>query len=322
MKRCLQTLIIISVLGVGNISFSQSQFAPMISKMENAILGMTYDNQTDSLRLARLEERIYGNSSSAAVSTRVKRLSEDLSADVIGQEIKPKKDTFASEEDSIKEEIPKADSSVNYASVNRLEDKVFKKEFKNLDVKQRLSNLEKQVFKKDYTDDLNSRVSRLESAVLPQRIVQSDPDGDDVISTMDNSADPSSLYSFNNSNNMDDGFSTGGAGSLNQYNNKNSVLDKFSGKTSIDVKLASIEKSVLKQTYPNDGMYNRITRLEETLFNTNFDSDDVQTRMERISSAYKAQKTSKKYDGNRFSQHAATAVQVGALILMVLAFIL
>ena len=58
------------------------------------------------------------------------------------------------------------------------------------------------------------------------------------------------------------------------------------------------------------------------MFGTNFTSDDNETRINRISSAYKAQKSAAKYDTNKFSQNITTAVQIGTLLLMVLACIL
>ena len=58
------------------------------------------------------------------------------------------------------------------------------------------------------------------------------------------------------------------------------------------------------------------------MFGTNFASDDNETRINRISSAYKAQKSADKYDTNKFSQNITTAVQIGTLLLMVLACIL
>jgi hypothetical protein len=67
---------------------------------------------------------------------------------------------------------------------------------------------------------------------------------------------------------------------------------------------------------------NRLTRLELNVFSSTFPDDDEQTRLGRIASAYQAKKTSHKYDSNKFAQHAATAMQVGAVLLMILAAIL
>ena len=78
----------------------------------------------------------------------------------------------------------------------------------------------------------------------------------------------------------------------------------------------------MKQNYNADTMDNRLARVEQYMFGTVFDSDDQQTRLDRISSAYNAQKSSGKYDSNKFAQNMTTGVQIGMLILMVLACIL
>ena len=88
------------------------------------------------------------------------------------------------------------------------------------------------------------------------------------------------------------------------------------------VNLASVEKSIFKRSFAQEPMDNRLSRLESTMFGTTFNSNSEQERIDRISSAYKAQKTASKYDSNKFSQNMATAVQIGTLILMVLACIL
>ena len=68
--------------------------------------------------------------------------------------------------------------------------------------------------------------------------------------------------------------------------------------------------------------FGAMSRLENTMFGTNFSNDDNETRINRISSAYKASKSASKYDSNRFSQNMTTAMQIGTLLLMVLACIL
>ena len=78
-----------------------------ISKIENDIYGFEYKNESAQNRVARLEKTIYGKASTGDINKRVKRLSGDISADVIGLEINPTEDTFA-EEDKIA-----PDSTVN-----------------------------------------------------------------------------------------------------------------------------------------------------------------------------------------------------------------
>ena len=293
---------------------AQGQYAALITKMETSLFGIDYSAQTDETRLKRIEDTVYGESSSGPVGQRVNKLSNDLSADLIGQQIKPKKDTFAEDTDAYKEAIPKADSSVNYPIVNSLEDKVFNKEFKSTDINQRLANLENNIFKKTYDDDLSSRVERLKSAVMPEKVANNPADSDD-------NSENDNLYA------PDDIMSThaplrGNYYKAPDYNSNNSVLDDYESNPDIAIPLAQLEKSTLKKSFPNDTTQNRLTRLELSIFQSTFVDDDEQTRLDRISSAHQAQKTSKRYDSNKFAQHMSTAMQVGAILLVILASVL
>ncbi len=303
------------VLTFGGTAFAQSQFSPTIAKMEKSLFGLNYNSQNDEARLKRIEELVYGEASSNSVAQRVNKLSKDLSADLIGQEIKPKTDTFADEEDSYKEAIPKADSNVNYPIVDKLEDVVFNKEYKSLDINKRLAGLEQKSFNKVYGDDsLNGRVERLRAAVMPQNSM-ANSDSDDSADNYSESMRQNEIVDQNMPS-QDDSF-----GALN-YNSQRSVLDGYKGNTDGSVRLSALERSILKKSFPDDSISNRLTRLEHKVFNTSFEDGDPQERIERLSSAYKAQKTAKRYDNNKFTKNMSTAMQVGAMLLMVLAFVL
>lgn len=309
---------------------AQSQYAATLTKMENSLFGMDYGSQSDDSRLKRIEVAVYGSASSSTVSQRVSKLSKDLSADLIGKEIKPKKDTFAEDESSPKEAEEKPDSTVSYPIVDELEKKVFNKTLKTSDINQRLASLEQKVFKKTYNDDLNSRVERLKQAVMPERIASnSDEDEDDNNNYYYKPApksimDETSQFQDDWSNKPDsnDSMATGYGANIPSYNRNNSVLDNYQSDADITVYIAGLEKSVLRKTFPDDTVSNRLLRMELKIFNSAFTDDDPQTRLDRIASAYQAKKTSKKYDSNKFAQHAATAMQVGAILLMILAAIL
>lgn len=318
-KRCGILICTIACLFCAVKCEAQSQFSPVLTKMENSLFGMDYNNQSDDARLKRIENAVYGSSSSTSVSQRMDKLKKDLSVDVIDQKIKPTRDTFAEEQDSLAEKIPKADSNINYPIVNELEKTVFGKDFKAIDVTQRLANLEQNVFKKTYNDDLNSRVDRLKSAVMPNKSFAADSNNDcgdsDYYAPQSDLASQNQQYSDDYSD-LADNFGTP------QYNKRNSVLDDVQSDSDIAIPLSALEKRVLRKSFPDDTVSNRLTRLELRVFNSTFPDDDEQARLGRIASAYQAKKTSKKYDGNKFAQHTAAAMQVGAILLMILAAIL
>lgn len=319
-------------------SFAQNQFSGTLTRIEKSLFGMEYSSQSDDARLKRIEESVYGSTISGSAQTRINKLSKDLSADLIGQEIKPKNDTFAEDDSDIKEPMPKADSNINYPSVNNLEKVVFSKEYKKMDISQRLSNLEKNVFKKTFNDDLNTRVDRLQHAVMPEKVASRNNDGNDEDSysqddDTSNYRDSSSLMEessqfqdngYNSpmyNNNLAQGL-TGFGSMIPKYNQNNSVLDEYQSNSDITVPLNVLEKKVLRKSFPNDTVSNRLLRLELKVFNSTFTDDDEQTRFDRIASAYQAKKSASKYDNNKFSQHAATAMQIGAILLMIIAAIL
>lgn len=311
LKRFLTLFLISIISGLFSVAYSQTQFSPIISKMETSLFGIEYSQQTDETRLSRIETAVYGSPSSNPVDKRVKKLTQDLAADLYGQEIKPKSDTFAEDTDAIKE-MPKADNSVNYPIVNSIEKKVLGSEYKNLDINKRLCNLEQQIFKKTYNDDLNARVDRLKMAVMPEKLAYSDSDNDDnQVEELSQGNAPSGFAAnipqlrqrqLPSGDDYDDGDS-------------DAVSD-------IAVPLASLEKCILKKSFPNDTVANRLTRLELMVFNSTFADDDTRTRFDRLASAYQAKKSSQKYDNNRFAQHMAAAMEVGAFLLCILAAIL
>lgn len=332
---------IYAILCWGLKASAQTQFSATLTKMEKSLFGVDYDSQSDDARLKRIEDVVYGKDSTGPTQQRVNKLSKDLSADLIGQEIKPKKDSFEDEDAGYKEQPLKADKNVNYPIVDSLEKKVFQKQFKGTDINQRLANLEQNVFKKTYNDDLSSRVDRLKMAVMPQKMARNEDNQDDEDSYVpnnmasDNTTGSASPLGDDDYSDYSPPLSHGLAHGLNNqvpdfttpsYNNQNSVLDGYQdeamGSSDIMIPLAALEKSVLKKSFPNDTVSNRLTRLELLEFNSTFADDDAQTRLDRVSSAHQAKKTSKKYDSNRLSQHMSTAVQVGAILLMILAAVL
>ena len=325
MKRLGILIVIFLSLFFINVSYAQSQFSDTLTRMEKSLFGLDYNNQTDEARVKRLEQTVYGSASSSPIQQRVSKLSNDLSADLIGKEIKPKKDTFAEDEDFIKEDIPKEDPTVNYPAVDNLEKTVFNNVLKNTGINQRLDNLEKKVFKKTYKDDLNSRVDRLKQAVMPQKIASADPDeyseqyNDKIIDDLMSQASQFQYDAYGADSYQGP---SGYGANVPNYNSQNSILDHYKGNSDILIPLGALEKKVLRKNYPNDNVANRLLRMEVKVFHSTFTEDDEQTRLDRIASAYQAQKTSKKYDDNKFAQHAATAMQIGAFLLMILAVVL
>lgn len=307
-KFVISLCIILSINGCA----AAGQYSQILDKIENSLYGFTYTTSDDASRLDRIEQSVYGQSrTNQAVSERVAKLNKDMSAELLGQEITPKEDTFAEEDDYretiAEEKMPPAGANVDYPSINELEKKVFKQEFKNQDLNSRLAKLEKQTFGQTYDNDaFSSRVERLQAKIKPD-------------SLMNNSiAQDSNEYFEGNSVPLDKDYS------LSEYQPPEFDYDAYNAKNQkpVRINLASVEKTIFKQSFNQDSMDNRLARLESTMFGTTFDTDSESDRLRRISSAYKALKTASKYDSNKFSQNMATAMQIGTLLLMILACVL
>ncbi len=321
MKKQILTISLICGLAFCNVALAGTN-TEVIDKLENSLYGFTYNTESETSRLDRLENTVYGTVSSKPSAQRVARLKKDMAADLIGQQIEPKEDTFAEDEFEIEEE-PVASSTVSYPAVDELEEIVFNKSTPKEDIKKRLSKLEMETFGKEYAaDDLATRTDRLKAEIKPQslmdnQIAQSSNEFyDDYIPPL--GAD----YHLNKYQTYD-GFD------YENFNARQRAMQESFEKEGYRMadsgkkySLTTVEKNLLNKTYKNDSTENRLSRLESAMFGTNFASDDNETRINRISSAYKAQKSAAKYDTNKFSQNITTAVQIGTLLLMVLACIL
>ncbi len=298
----------------------------ILDKIENSIFGYTYSNENEQIRINRIEENVYGKSSSGQITTRIAKLRKDLSADLIGKEITPTEDTFAEPEDSwVFAKEPIEASKIQYPAIDELEQEVFKKDFKNENIKTRLSKLETKTFNKTYeNEDLSTRVDRLKAEIKPKKF-------------MDNKIAQEENYYYNEPiGKMDENYHLNSYGDMydyNEYNQKHynsynyDEYDEFAPgqkyfKPAKNLNISTIEKALYKQKFDNESMDSRLSRVESTLFGTVFNSDSEESRIARLSSAINAQKSAGKYDSNKFSKNLGTAFQIGTILLMVLACIL
>ena len=72
----------------------------------------------------------------------------------------------------------------------------------------------------------------------------------------------------------------------------------------------------------NPNLNDELSQLEYETFGTEFSNEDTATRIKRLNSVSKAKKSTSKYDSNKFSQRMSTAMEIGAMILMILAMVL
>src|SRR5574344_412833 len=254
---------------------------------------ITYKSEAQSQRLNRIEKFAYGKTNTNInQQERINHLLKDLGITDDKNEIK-------------KEILTKKESDIdfkddgNYPVVDRMEEKILKKNNKNLDIYKRLGILENKIFKKENSKlPLNERVDILTQKISPDKITINEDFVDEN-------------YSENNS----DKFNAKQEDEILTTNEDNVP-------TLISRELSQLEREILMMDYPNETSDIRIARLETTVFSRMFPTDSDSSRIERLKSAITAQKTSKKYDKNKFMQFATTGLQVGAFLLMILAMIL
>ena len=285
------------VLGVPSTLAASTQVST-ISKIENEIYGFDYKNDSTQNRVSRLEKTIYGKASTGDVNKRIKRLSGDISADVIGLEIEPTEDSFA-EKDKVA-----ADSTVNYPIVDEIEKKLFNVTHKDRDFHTRIVTIEKKLFGKVYdVDDYSTRMDRIKAEVMPETLVDS--------SKFDNEYRDNRPSDLNSNDLSGTRFSRFGMpfGQKNYTRPYANYGDTITGAASP------------AQTY-NPNLNDELSQMEFETFGTEFSNEDSATRIKRLNSVNKAKKSASKYDSNKFSQRMSTAMEIGAMILMILAMVL
>lgn len=293
---CLLILFFVSAFNITSYEAAASNTTDTLSKIENEFFGFEYTKDNTQTRLERLEKTIYGKIQNGNTNNRINKLSADISADVIGLEIPPVEDTFR-EDNS---EIAKADSSVNYPIVDEIEQKLFNETYKNRDFHTRIVTIERKLFGKIYdVDDYSTRMDRIKAEVMPERLAESKLYGDDM-----------------NNNNMLSSSDLGGTGFSRfrmPFGQKNYTRpyvnygDETGGAAPIN---------------DNPNLNDELAQLEYETFGTEFSNEDTATRIQRLNSVNKAQKSSQKYDSAKFNQRMSTVMEIGAMLLMILAMVL
>lgn len=265
-----------------------------ISKIENELYGFDYLNEELSKRVKRLEKTIYGKEANGDLNSRIKKLASDIVSEKIGAEIEPTEDTFREEE----EEEAVADGSVNYPVVDEIEMKIFGQTYKNRDFHTRIVTIERKLFGKIYdVEDYSERMDRIKAEVMPERLAREKVFGYDNSDSL-TSQDLSGL----NSNRFAPQMPYGQQNYTRPYTNYG---DMTGG------------------AYPiQRDIEDELAELEYDTFGTEFTNENTQTRIKRLNSANKAKKSSSRYDNYKFQQRMSTAMEIGAMLLMILAMVL
>ena len=187
--------------------------------------------------------------------------------------------------------ILKEEDDVNYPQIDSLEYQMFEKTFKDETIYKRLERLEKKIFGSAQEGNLALRTDRLKAYVQKNDIAQT-----------------SKYYTKKPYTTTSD---------VEQYMDSQSKFD-----SDIHLQIAGLENALFSKTYSQDPMGLRLNRLERKIFQRDFSSDDEFARLQRLQAASNAQRTAKLYEANKIQKYASTGIQLGSLILMILALIL
>lgn len=263
-----------------------------VAKIENEIFGFDYMNDELKSRISRLEKTIYGKELNGDLNQRLKKLANDITAEQIGLEIEPVEDSFK-EQDNI------ADSSVNYPIVDEIEMKIFQKTYKNRDFHTRIVTIERELFGKIYdVEDYSKRMDRIKAEVMPERLAR------EKVFGYDNSHDSISSMDLSGLN-------------VNRFGGKMPY-----GQENYTRPYANYGDYTGGASPINDNLSNELAQLEYNTFGTEFSNEDTTARIKRLNSVNKAKKSSSRYDSAKFQQRMSTAMEIGAMLLMILAMVL
>ena len=281
--NCLKVFIIFLFLNFNIHSFGADATIEQISKMEQVIWGFSYSKDDTARRLSRIENNVFGTvNSKLTTKDRIKKLNESLGLE--------------SYEDSLKQayEIDQTEvSGVNYPQIDALEYQMFLTTYEKENIYKRIERLEKKIFGSTQDGNLSTRTDKLKAYVKKDTQLAQNPNY--YIERPYQQTDDIQPY----------------MGSQNKYDNSD-----------IYIQLAGLETTLFSKTYSQDPVGLRLNRLERKIFSRDFSSDDEFLRIQRLQAAANAQQTAKIYEANKIQKITSTGMQIGSILLMILALIL
>ena len=300
-------------------SLAADYITTKLNEIEKYFYGYT-NKGSEISRVARVEKDLYGQTSSQSLKSRVDKIYKDMNLGVSTGAAAPVKENQSFQKTEAKDIGPKADAGIKYPIVDKLEQKVFKKSYENEDIYDRLSRLEKQVFpdkQNNNTLSLNERVDMLRNKLLSEpRLadVDIDPYREEIIlengqKYLGDSDSQYNYYSYETSKNH-----------ISQPAQPSYFDDEAVGYAQ-NYDLDVLEKQLFGKRFAQEPPSKRLARLESSLFQRTF-SDNEENRIQRLLAVTTAQKTSQEYDSNKWARRLNTGIQIGSILLMVLAMIL
>ena len=253
-----------------------------IAKIENSIWGFEYSKEDASKRLLRIENNVFGTTSPKLT---IEQRIKKLN-EAMGLESFEESQVTTMEEDS--REI----AGINYPQIDILEYQMFHTTYKKENIYKRLDRLEKKIFGSTQDGNLAVRTDRLKVYIQKDAIAKNQ--GYHIQKPYSTTSEVEQFI-----------------GSQDKYENSD-----------IYIQLAGLETALFSKTYSQDPVGLRLNRLERKIFQRDFASDDEYMRIQRLQAAANAQQTARLYEANKIQKYTSTGVQIGSILLMILALIL
>ena len=264
-------------------SYAQTPIEAQLSRIEEAIWGFEYSKDDTLKRLSRIENKVLGTVNSKQTSeNRIKKLNETLGIESFEESRKQTYELAQEQEET----------GISYPQIDKLEYQIFSTTYENENIYKRLERLENKIFGSVQEGALISRTDRLK-AYLKEEEIAKNPN----YHTQQPYRPTRDLEEY--------------MGSQNKYENSD-----------IHIQLAGLENLLFSKSFSQDPIGLRLNRLERKIFQRDFSSDDEYLRLQRLQAAANAQQTAKLYEANKIQKYTSTGLQIGSIILMILALIL
>ena len=272
-----------------------------VSVIEKQLFGVEYKEETLVKRLDRIDNYLFGAVQGGKSAERINKISESAGISFLPEQTPEQKKVAAAD-------FMPEDKDVTYPVIDMLEQRTFNKVYQGENVYKRLERLEQKAFGKAGDGDLSSRTDKLKAellAVKPNKITYDDKYIPQKVKS-ENYENYNDMYDIQpNTYYEEKGFPTGAAANAD-----------------VNYGLSALENFVFGDTYAHLSCNDRLSKLERKLLKKTFDNDDINSRMERIATVASAKGSSGQYNENKWAKYLSTGVQVGSIILMILAMIL
>ncbi|MBQ2644375.1 hypothetical protein IJG14_02220 [bacterium] len=293
-----------------------------LATIEKEIFGIEYRDDNTTTRLNRLEKHLFGQTKTGANTERINRIAE-----VSGISFMPKP---TQEQQRIAQaDLEPEDSNVSYPIIDMMENEIFKKIYQGENVYKRVERLEQKTFGKIFDGDLSQRTDKLKASILTVKPEKITYDENYNPSNFGNKSSNLPMTQYNNDNEYfytpnplltqkaQNSYITGMAAPLNQ-----SYYNSYGNNTSdFEFALSAAENMLLGKTNNTETVHERLNKLEKKIFKKTYSGDHL-ARLDRIVTAAQAQKTGKMYKENKWDRYISTGIQIGTIVLMILAMIL